>query len=54
MDRTEVARAYRRTFDRLSQAGFSAPIMQELGGVVEALEQMAVDDAGHPAPRLAR
>jgi len=54
MDRTEVARTYRRTFDRLSQAGFSAPIMQELGGVVEALEQMAVDDAGHPAPRLAR
>jgi hypothetical protein len=54
MDRTEVARSYRRTYDRLAQAGFAAPIMQELGGVVGALEQLAADDAGQPAPRLAR
>ena len=54
MAREEVARSYRRTFDGLSAAGFAAPIMLELGTVVGALEQMATDDAGMPAPRLAR
>ena len=51
-DRTDVAVSYRRTLDRLAQSGFAAPIMQELSGVVEALEKLAADD--QPAPRLAR
>ena len=54
VDRADVALAYRRTLDRLAQTGFTAPIMQELRGVVEALERLAADDAGQPAPRLAR
>ena len=54
VDRADVALGYRRTLDRLAGAGFSAPIMLELNGVVEALERLAADDAGHPAPRLAR
>jgi hypothetical protein len=53
MDRADVAKTYRRTFDRLSQSGFTAPIMQELGVIVGALEQLASDEAGQPAPRLA-
>jgi hypothetical protein len=53
-DRVDVATSYRRTLDRLHEVGFSAPIMQELNVVVEALERLARDDAGQPAPRLAR
>jgi (p)ppGpp synthase/HD superfamily hydrolase len=54
VDRVDVALAYRRTLDRLAETGFTAPIMQELRGVVEALERLAADNADQPAPRLAR
>ena len=51
--RDEVASSYRRTFDRLSAVGFTAPIMEELASVVSALEQLAAEDTTG-APRLAR
>lgn len=51
--RDEVASSYRRTLDRLTAVGFSAPIMDELAAVVAALEQLAAEDSA-PAPRLTR
>jgi HD domain len=51
--RDEVASSHRRTLDRLTAVGFTAPIMGELATVVDALEQFAAaDDAS--APRLTR
>lgn len=51
--REEVATNYRRTLDRLTEVGFTAPILHELSSVVEALEGLAAEDASS-APRLAR
>jgi hypothetical protein len=51
--RDEVATAYRRTLDRLAEVGFTAPIMEELALVVDALEHLAAEDTS-TAPRLAR
>ncbi|HEX2781343.1 MAG TPA: HD domain-containing protein [Gemmatimonadaceae bacterium] len=52
-ERDEVVASFRRTLARLVDVGFTAPIMTELTGVVEALERLAMEEAG-PAPRLAR
>ena len=52
-ERDEVVASFRRTLARLVDVGFAAPIMTELTGVVEALERLAMEEAG-PAPRLAR
>ena len=51
--RDEIASAYRRTLDRLTEVGFDAPILHELAAVVEALEGLAAEDTSS-APRLAR
>ena len=51
--RDEVANSYRRTLDRLTEVGFTGPILNELASVVDALEALAAEDAS-TAPRLAR
>jgi hypothetical protein len=37
--REGTIRWYRQVYDRLTELGFTAPIMQELGGAVAALEE---------------
>lgn len=39
--RAETVQWFRRVHDQLAHAGFAAPIMQELGEMVTALEQLA-------------
>lgn len=52
-ERDEVVASFRRTVQRLGEAGFVAPIMSELTGIVDALERLAAQ-SDTPAPRLAR
>jgi (p)ppGpp synthase/HD superfamily hydrolase len=44
--REGTARWYRRVYDRLTEVGFDAPIMAELGAVATALERAAEEPVG--------
>ncbi len=48
--REGTIRWYRRVYERLIEVGFRAPILEELRGVVEELEQHGVSDARSPLP----
>jgi hypothetical protein len=54
--REGTIRWYRQVHDRLTELGFTAPIMQELGGAVAALEEYSRPEstrteAHHPRAR---
>jgi hypothetical protein len=49
--RDATTRWYRRIYDRLTEVRFTAPIMEELGQMVDALEQRAALDGRRRATR---